>query len=66
MPKIINISTLRQGVSQVVLLDYDTFEAMQSRLRELEEEHLLRVVAEGRDEQRRGKTRRVNSLADLR
>jgi hypothetical protein len=39
---------------------------MQSRLRELEEEHLLRVVAEGRDEQRRGKTRRVNSLADLR
>jgi prevent-host-death family protein len=87
MPKIINISTLRQGVSQVVrelrehrqpwtliqrsrpvavLLDYDTFEAMQSRLRELEEEHLLRVVAEGRDEQRRGKTRKVNSLADLR
>ena len=49
-----------------VLLDYETFEAMQSRLRELEEEHLLRVVAEGRNEHRRGKTRKINSLADLR
>jgi PHD/YefM family antitoxin component YafN of YafNO toxin-antitoxin module len=48
------------------LLDYETFEAMQSRLRELEEEHLLRVVAEGREERRRGKTRKINSLADLR
>jgi prevent-host-death family protein len=87
MAKIISISTLRQGVTQVVkelrehrqpwtliqrsrpvavLLDYETFEAMQSRLRELEEEHLLRVVAEGRDEHRRGKTRKINSLADLR
>ncbi len=49
-----------------VLLDYETFEAMQTRLRELEEEHLLRVVTEGRREHRRGKTRKINSLADLR
>ena len=49
-----------------VLLDYETFEAMQNRLRELEEEHLLRVVAEGRKEHRRGKTRKIKSLADLR
>jgi len=49
-----------------VLLDYETYEAMQSRLRELEEEHLLRVVAEGRDEHRRGKARKISSLADLR
>ena len=49
-----------------VLLDYETFEAMQTRLRDLEEEHLLRVVAQGRKEHRRGKTRKINSLADLR
>ncbi len=49
-----------------VLVDYDTFEAMQNRLRELEEEHLLRVVAEGRKEHRRGRARRIKSLADLR
>ena len=49
-----------------VLLDYETFEAMQTRLRELEEEHLLRVVAEGRKEIRRGKARLIKSLADLR
>jgi PHD/YefM family antitoxin component YafN of YafNO toxin-antitoxin module len=49
-----------------VLLDYDTFEVMQNRLRELEEEHLLRIVAEGRKEHRRGKTRKIKSLADLR
>lgn len=87
MPKLINISSLRQGVTKVVrnlredrqpwtliqrsrpvavLLDYETFEAMQSRLRELEEEHLLRVVAEGREEHKRGKTRKIRSLADLR
>jgi prevent-host-death family protein len=87
MPKIINISSLRQGVTQVVrdlrehrqpwtiiqrsrpvavLLDYETFEAMQARLRELEEKHLLRVVAQGRTEHRRGKTRKIGSLAELR
>jgi prevent-host-death family protein len=87
MAKIISISTLRQGVTQVVkelrehrqpwtliqrsrpvavLLDYETYEAMQSRLRELEEENLLRVVAEGRDEHKRGRTRKISSLADLR
>ena len=49
-----------------VLLDYETFEAMQTRLRELEEEHLLRVMAEGRREHQRGKARKINSLADLR
>ncbi len=49
-----------------ILLDYESFEAMQNRLRELEEEHLLRVVAEGRKEHRRGKTRKIKSLADLR
>ena len=49
-----------------VLLDYETFEAMQNRLHELEEEHLLRVVAEGRKEHRRGKSRKIKSLADLR
>lgn len=49
-----------------VLLDYETFEAMQNRLRELEEQHLLRVVAEGRREHRRGKSRKIDSLADLR
>ena len=49
-----------------ILLDFETFEAMQDRLRELEEEHLLRVVAEGRKEHRRGKTRKVKTLAELR
>ncbi len=48
-----------------ILVDYETFEAMRSRLRELEEEHLLRVVAQGRREHRRGKTRKIKSLADL-
>lgn len=48
-----------------VLLDYETFEAMQTRLRELEEDHLLRVVAQGRKEHRRGKTRKISSLAEL-
>ena len=49
-----------------VLLDYETLEAMQSRLRELEEEPLLRVVAPGRKAHRRGKTRQISSLAALR
>ena len=49
-----------------ILLDYETFEAMQNRLRELEEEHLLQVVAEGRREHRRGKTRKIKTLAELR
>ena len=49
-----------------VILDYETFEAMQERLRELEEEHLLHVVAEGRREYRRGKTRKIKSLTELR
>ena len=49
-----------------VLLDYETFEAMQARVRELEEEHLLRVVAQGGKEHRRGKARKIKSLADLR
>ena len=49
-----------------VLVDYETFEAMQSRLRELEEEHLLRIIAEGDREHRRGKTRKIKSLAELR
>ncbi len=87
MPKMINISGLRQGVTQVVrelrehrqpwtliqrsrpvavLLDYETFEAMQGRLKELEEEHLLRIVAEGRKEHRQGRTRKIKSLAELR
>lgn len=86
MAKLISISSLRQGATQVVkdlqenrqpwtliqrshpvavLVDYETFEAMRSRLRELEEEHLLRVVAQGRREHRRGKTRKIKSLADL-
>jgi prevent-host-death family protein len=49
-----------------VIVDFDTFVAMQKRLSELGEAELERIIAEGRREHQQGRTRRIKSLRELR
>lgn len=49
-----------------VIVSIRTFRAMQKRLDELEEEQLRRTIREGRKEHRKGLTRRIASLRELR
>jgi hypothetical protein len=50
----------------VVVVDFCSFAAMQEPLRQLEEAELLRAIAEGREEHRQGKTRKIKLLPELR
>jgi prevent-host-death family protein len=49
-----------------VIVDFDTFVAMQKRLGELEAAELQRLIAQGRQEHQQGRTRRIKSLRELR
>jgi prevent-host-death family protein len=45
-----------------VLISFESFKALQERLRDLEEAQLWQIVAQGRKEHRQGCTRRIKSL----
>ncbi|MCS7273784.1 MAG: type II toxin-antitoxin system prevent-host-death family antitoxin [Candidatus Bipolaricaulota bacterium] len=49
-----------------VLIGFESFMALQERLRELEEAQLQQIVAQGRQEHEQGRTRRIKSLRELR
>jgi prevent-host-death family protein len=49
-----------------VLISFESFKALQERLRDLEEAQLWQIVAQGRKEHRQGCTRRIKSLRELR
>jgi prevent-host-death family protein len=49
-----------------VIVDFETFVAMQKRLGELEAAELQRLIAQGRQEHQQGRTRRIKSLRELR
>lgn len=49
-----------------VLIEFESFIALQQRLHELEEAQLQQIVAQGRHEHQQGRTRRIKSLRELR
>ena len=49
-----------------VLVNFESFQALQKHIRDLEEAQLRQIVAQGRKEHRQGCTRRIKSLRELR
>ncbi len=59
------VIVLSNNKPDVVIIDYGTFEALRKAAFEAEINDTLRVVAEGREEYKKGKSIQASSLADL-
>jgi len=56
---------LRRNTPDIALVDVESLRQMEQRLKELEEEKILKIVAEGREEFKKGKAKILKSITSL-
>lgn len=56
---------LRRNVPDIALVDIETLDEMEKKLKQLEEEQILKIVEEGRKEFKERKTKVLKSITSL-